>query len=334
MGHLFEDCRATAVFPPLASPYAGTQVPSPVSTSVSVTSSEVEWSLHHWSGACRVMIRSRLAALVAVLLCCTSRTDRSSPLATLGSCHTFGMADSDRDDPSEEVQDPVAPWARLIAFFLSGVFGTFGTLAVFFSPNQAGTAALLLIAAVLMLLGLQGTPLTKITSGDHSVALAAIRRKARKEIIDAEVNETPEVAGAVAEALDRVVNSHNYSVHSVDQAPEVYERMVLNTIGLLFPDTTVTRPPIDGGFDAIISQGERTLYIDIVYRRNVLDAKAARSKLAVAIRSTSRLLVITNAPLSSQARDINSDSNEIEFITWEGLGDNDILSRAVARNLQ
>jgi hypothetical protein len=60
----------------------------------------------------------------------------------------------DRSNP--DLSDPLSAWARSLALAIGFLAGGVGGYAVFASENQAGTAVLLLIAGVLVVLGLQG----------------------------------------------------------------------------------------------------------------------------------------------------------------------------------
>lgn len=54
---------------------------------------------------------------------------------------------------------PLRWWERIASAVPGAALSTFGTIAVFVTENQAGSTALLLIGAVLMLVGIQGAPL-------------------------------------------------------------------------------------------------------------------------------------------------------------------------------
>lgn len=81
------------------------------------------------------------------------------------------------------------------------IFATLGFLAVFKSENEAGTAIALLLAGVLTLVGIQGTPLLRITAGENSIELDHTRQvvaeKAEEEAI-----ESPSTAEAILDAYE------------------------------------------------------------------------------------------------------------------------------------
>ncbi|WP_067535812.1 hypothetical protein [Nocardia crassostreae] len=109
-----------------------------------------------------------------------------------------------REDELGNAEPPWAPLThreRAVALTLGMASGTTGVVAVFVSGNQAGTAALFLISIVLLLMGIQGTPLTRVGSGVHSAEFAR-RRWARALLEVADREEDPKVAAGVVRAAE------------------------------------------------------------------------------------------------------------------------------------
>ena len=84
------------------------------------------------------------------------------PQGLLSKCsrtsHLYDVAVTQPGEPPEhehslssDLSDPLSTWSRCLALGLGGAAGVAGGFAVFASENQAGTAALLLIAGVLVL---------------------------------------------------------------------------------------------------------------------------------------------------------------------------------------
>ena len=84
------------------------------------------------------------------------------PQGLLSNCsrtsHLYDVAMTQPGEPpdhehslSSDLSDPLSTWSRCLALGLGGAAGVAGGFAVFASENQAGTAALLLIAGVLVL---------------------------------------------------------------------------------------------------------------------------------------------------------------------------------------
>ena len=222
------------------------------------------------------------------------------------------------------------------------VFGTgasgFGCYAVLASDNQAGTAFVLLTGAVLLLLGLQGTPLRRLGSGDHSLELAALRRRQRAIEVVAEVRreQPPEIAAAVAEAVE--------AIEPLAGDPRTrsmrYEQMVKQAIertGAQVPFVNQDGSP-DDGFDFLAQMPAGTVNVEVRYRGRgpltTYDIMAANQR--VTPEMVGGFLLVTNAPLSDSVRKYNHESSadfdKFEVISWAGPADDHLLARALARN--
>ncbi|GAB4588081.1 hypothetical protein [Nocardia sp. IFM 10818] len=117
------------------------------------------------------------------------------------------------DDDLGNAELPVAPLTRrerIVALMLGTTSGTTGIVAVFVSGNQAGTAALFLISTVLLLMGIQGTPLTRVGSGVHSAEFAR-RRWARALLEVADREQDPKVAAGVVRAAEVIARRPQHS---------------------------------------------------------------------------------------------------------------------------
>src|SRR5207249_2272033 len=103
--------------------------------------------------------------------------------------------------------------------------------------NQAGTVALLIVAAALLLIGIQGTPLVRLGSKDSSIQLATIRRRAIRVIEEARKEDEPEVAEAIATAVESAVSTIQPS-RTITRSGARYETEVLFEL-LRIPDLLV-----------------------------------------------------------------------------------------------
>ncbi|MEH1170005.1 hypothetical protein V6V47_31960 [Micromonospora sp. CPCC 205539] len=250
---------------------------------------------------------------------------------------TDGTSEEDPGTARDDLADPLAPWARALALVL-GVGATgFGCYAVMVSDNQAGTAFVLLAGAVLLLLGLQGTPLRRLGSGDHSLELAALRRRQRaiQVVADATREQPPEVAVAVAEAVEAIeplLNLHSRAMRYELKVHEAIERL-----GVKVPYINLFSGP-DTGFDLIAQLPSGTVRVEIKYRsrgtvghREVVDISQR-----VAHLPQSGLLVVTNVLLSDSVIKYNNeagtDPRRVEIVTWNTPDDDDDLAAALARS--
>jgi hypothetical protein len=248
-----------------------------------------------------------------------------------GTSDAAGELSPQPDEPTE----PLDLWARVLALVLGvGATGV-GTYAVFESENQAGTALLLVVGVVLSLIGLQGTPLRRFGSGEHSVELATIRRRLADVVNQAAREESPAVAAAVADAA-RAVDPGA----SVRPAWQIYEEAVRRAIGrangIIESNYQYGR---GRAIDARVLMPRGKVSVEIKYRsrgafgsRDIADASAQLRAAGL----EGGHLIITNAPLSAEAQHHNSESspetNGVEVITWNDERDDDLLARALLRN--
>jgi hypothetical protein len=238
-----------------------------------------------------------------------------------------------------ETSDPLAPWARVVALVLGCAGGVAGGIAVFVSANQAGTGALLVIAGVLVLLGLQGTPMRRLSSGDHSVELAQLRRRAVRVIEQARQEDPPEVAVAVADAITSI----DPSLGGIHDAAQAYERAVLEALARIRMklDPGHKRGKGSRGVDARVITPSGSVNLDIKYRsRGPMGLREVLARMARAESGglEGGSILVTNAPLSDEVREYNEsrppEDLPVEIVTWNDERDDGLLTRAIARNLR
>src|SRR5580698_6721018 len=130
------------------------------------------------------------------------------------------MADDDENAKSipannEEISEPLVTWERICALAIGVACGGAGGYAVFEKSNQAGTTMLLILAAIFLLIGVQGTPLIKFGSNSGSVELERRRRRKIEEAIEqANEENNKQKAEGIVEAVklvapDLVPTSYN-----------------------------------------------------------------------------------------------------------------------------
>lgn len=245
-------------------------------------------------------------------------------------------AGADRDvvsDTGEEEKyetDPLGRFERASAFILglAGVGG--GGVAVFSTGNQAGSAALLLIGAAFLLMGIQGTPLIRLGTSESGVELARRRRRIAKVIEQAKQEEDPGVAAGIVEAAaiiePRLTNSPSFR-------GRLYDSRV--ALALQEAGFAVSQLSLDFGPDLIVrSTDGRMAEVDVRYLggRHVTMREVRRVESYAARKSLGTLLV-TNLPLSPEVAAYNSDPNRqaIEIVQWRDEQDSPLLVRALIR---
>jgi hypothetical protein len=216
-----------------------------------------------------------------------------------------------------------------------------GGYAVFATSNQAGAAALVVVGATFLLIGVQGTRLIRLGGGGNSIEMAQYRAAVRV-IERAKREETADVAEGMVEAAaiisPAVVPSPRVEVRKYED--ELHR--ALERAGVM-----VQREPVVAGgrvVDFVVETGGGG--------RAVVEAKARRYG-ALTMRDVDEminqvntisggrnhdagLLIVTNAPLSGEVQEFNSrrspaERPPVEVISWNDERDDGLLGRALAR---
>jgi hypothetical protein len=237
---------------------------------------------------------------------------------------------TDPATPAGEFTEPLPVWARITAITLGAVGVAAGGVAVFVSRNQAGTAILLLIGAVLMVLGIQGTPLRRFTSGANTVELATIRQRAAAVLTQVETHESHDVVAAVSDAVAAIDPRIPRASSAVAYQREV--AAALRRVGATTDRTTTVRGADSRRIDAVACVNDGHVPIEIVYRAR---GPVGTHEISTTRRRTATVL-ITNAPISSEAQTHNAATGapdaDIEVVTWNDARDDDVLAAALTRN--
>lgn len=154
--------------------------------------------------------------------------------------------------PSEDEPGALSTRERVVAGLVGTAFGGPGIAAVFLSDNQAGSAVLLVLAAVMWLISVQGTALTRFGSGEHSAEFT--RRQAGNQLrAVAAVVEDPAEAVTFARAAEIVSPSPGgRSAVSGRQ----YQYDVASALDRVASNATLLSEPYGGRFDFILDFGD------------------------------------------------------------------------------
>jgi hypothetical protein len=231
------------------------------------------------------------------------------------------------EEEPERLPAKLEPWARFTSMGLGVALGSIGGWAVVTdSGNQAGTLGVFLMGLVLLVMGLQNTPLTGITAGGGaSFATTEQQVQRTKELATEKLDEgEPDEAKAVidtAEALN----------------PKILERPVIQglqfeaTVGLalnaLIPEGTRSFGLRDAGADYMIqTRSGRALAVDVKFGRhlNLSDLK----RLVGRVRGSrtpdggkfAGLLLVTNRPVRGlMPQDLSKALGlPMEIAVWDG----------------
>jgi len=250
------------------------------------------------------------------------------------------MLASDAENPTEDDdQSPVDlpsllfSWERATAAVLGACGAFFGGLAVFTTSNQAGSAVLLLISAAFLLIGIQGTPLTKLTSGTNTLELDKRRigqrlfRKARKE-------KDPEVAQAYEEAASLVLQGIQHAPRTLGDSARDYEHRVRQAFHRIGATVQPASEP-DSPIDFVATKGESRTAVMVKYRRHVIGIREIEPASNEVTRTGLPLMIVTNAPLSSKVQEFNSTWGDrhprAEVVTWRNGSSDQQLLRVFVR---
>ncbi|OBB73655.1 hypothetical protein [Mycobacterium sp. 852014-52144_SCH5372336] len=220
-----------------------------------------------------------------------------------------GEMSSDRDhdapDPAPDVPDDsaqLAVWERAVALLIGLAAVGGGAVAVFTSDNQAGTAGLLVIALAFLVIGTQGTPLVKLSSGEQTLELT--KRRIRRELTEqAENAPTAEAANAYEDAAAIVEGSWKETSFASARG---YERDVFTAVHNLYPHKVFESPTSEAPYDFYFDADGVAVAVAVKYRAK--GPLSHRELLTMADRMRGQglpLLVVTNAPLSPSVSELS-----------------------------
>ena len=178
-----------------------------------------------------------------------------------GSDHMGATAENRRPPLPPDDSSPASPpnWLERACFISIGVIaGGAGGYVAFERSNQLGAAVLLVIAAVFLVVGIQGTRLMRFTSGSNIVELEQKKRIITDAIEKAQDEGNIEKASGIAEGAAIAAPALGLAKNLGLQ----YELQVTSAIvGMGY---FVTHSSLDSGFDLIIGGGtDRIIYAEL-----------------------------------------------------------------------
>lgn len=223
---------------------------------------------------------------------------------------------ADDKPPERPRYRPLAKWERIVAVAAGVAIGVTGFVAMFVTKNEAGVAVAILLAGVLILLGIQGTPLTRLGAKDYSVEWIA-REEVREEVVD-RVLERAEQSPAEAEAilegyqladpsllrdrkLMRALGS-TLGMRSVDNIARVAEQMGWGVEKLARRNNAVA--------DVLLQREGKSIAVEVRHYEpgRKADAETLRQVIETARAvGASAVLFVTNVPLTRQAATVITD---------------------------
>jgi len=230
---------------------------------------------------------------------------------------------------------PLRSWERIVAIGIGTAFAAVAIFALFRSTNQAGTAALLLVAAAFLLIGIQGTALIRFGSGSASVELdrrvAAVVQRA-----DELAEQHPQLALGILEGA-AIIEPRVGPAASAARAIG-YRSAVRRALERVPPEGATVKaaePPAD----LIVQAPTGTVLVSIVYRSS---SNLQQTDLAPLVGSTQLEdaaggLVIANRPFTASVVDYIATAAEqgvrIETVIWDGPEHDRDLRQTLSRLL-
>jgi hypothetical protein len=239
----------------------------------------------------------------------------------------MGMPESDKKDTTvssdkeASVVEPFRNWERIFAISLGLLTGGAGGYAVFVSTNQAGTAALLILSAIFSLIGIQGTPLIRFTSGSNSFELDRRKRGELDRAVEEakEENNLDRAAGIVqgaAIAQPRLVGPRDLTL--------IYVQKVKTAIMELGYQVTESSGFDFNGFDLTVLDGQaHTVYVELKYYRGRVPTATIYSLVAKGAHTAVPVLLVANQPLTKSAElAVRESDGYISAVVWNDERDN------------
>jgi len=245
------------------------------------------------------------------------------------------MSDLDEDNDStstgdSEPPEPLVKWERICALIVGAVCSGAGGYAVFEKSNQAGTAMLLILAAIFLLIGVQGTPLIRFGSSSGSVELERRRRrKVQQALKQANEEASAEKAEGIVEGVklvapDLVPRSYEFYRH--------YEDSVANALSEMGYDVAREVRFNDRRVDLAIMKNGRTVYAELKYYQKPIQSNVVHQVIGWATILSAPVLLIANNQLANSARALIG-RNGVDFVQWRDETDNPELRTTLERML-
>jgi Restriction endonuclease len=245
------------------------------------------------------------------------------------------MADSGENDNSipdnGEPSEPLVKWERICALTIGAICGGAGGYAVFEKSNQAGTAMLLILAAIFLLIGVQGTPLIRFGSSSGSVELERRRRREVREALEqANEENNAEKAEGIVEGVRLVAPD---LVPKSFTSYRQYEDSVAQALSAMGYEVTQWDTPSRRGPDLKITKNGRTVYAEVKLYQKMVTSDVIYQALGMASTLSAPVLIIASNRLTRPASHQIIDLNNVDFARWRDEVDNPDLRETLERLL-
>ncbi|MFJ2568280.1 hypothetical protein ACIO02_36085 [Streptomyces sp. NPDC087568] len=196
--------------------------------------------------------------------------------------------------------------------------------------------ALLLAGVVLLVMAINGAPLTRARYQDYELFMARRRRRVVASIEE----DSPEAARQALQVLNALDPGASRDPVVAQMSGLVLEREVVDRLRRLYPSTVLYGGAMDRGVDAIIATDSGRIGVQIKSGRDLFTGvqlreivrRVANRRADPAVPSVDGVLVVTNMPLPStfsrRVRDMNSIM-PTAVVRWVDEQDDQALERTV-----
>lgn len=226
------------------------------------------------------------------------------------------------DSPSP---GPPGRLERASCIIVGVIAGGAGGYVAFERSNQLGSAVLLVIGALFLVIGIQGTRLMRFTSGSNGVELEQKKRIIVDAIEKAQDEGNSEKASGIAEGA--AIAAPSLGINQLGVQYELQVSAAIVGMGYL-----VTHIAIDAGFDlSITDDSDGRVNADVRRYSKPVPRQALEALIQRASIRRLPVVLITYTELSRSAQDAVRNSENLEVVRWRGEDDNAVLAGTLRR---
>jgi len=238
----------------------------------------------------------------------------------------------DEDEPRDPPRsaEPLGRVERTTALAVGVASGGAGAYAVFASANQAGTAILLVLSAIFLLIGVQGTALIRFSSGSNTVELER-RKRDVEQAVKMVAKEDPARAAGIIEGAE--IAQPNLGSFAQVEETLFARRVELAIVGLGY---FIANNFADSGADLIVGDKKNLSFVYVVTKYRDLSPLPTPWVRETASRKHNipyPLLIVTNVGFRTVATAYVEDAqreSSAKLIQWRDSQDTDVLRDALA----
>ncbi|MEV6620155.1 hypothetical protein AB0M83_08290 [Amycolatopsis sp. NPDC051106] len=255
-----------------------------------------------------------------------------------------------RSRQAQQVKRRRSPFERLMstpervgAWVVGLSFSVGGGFAVFVTGNQAGSIALILVGAVFLVVGVQGTPISRASKDAVELEKRASRVAGEAEQIADEKgieNAKDFLSGAISANPQLARSSDVFLVEGMvyeSLAGEALERVAARE------GFSVSVAGGDQGYDLALRRRNGTgqimdktaLVVTIKYfsKLNFVNTTKVRAALAKGRGGGYPVLMVANVDLSNAAKNYieQQENRELDYVKWRSEIDDNMLVQAIRR---